>query len=74
MDMAEHRYFTMNEQDVRDIWHLICNAQYERAYREISDTCSRCCHNTETLIVAKSILGEATAISGILFALRFLAK
>lgn len=76
--MAEHRYFSMmtsmNGQDVRNIWHLICNAQHERAYREISDTYSRCCHNTETPIMAKSILGEATSISGIHTALKLLAK
>lgn len=76
--MAEHRYFSMmtsmNEQDVREIWHLISNAQKERAYREISDTYSRCCYNTETPVMAESILDEATASSGFHIALRFLAK
>lgn len=45
--MAELRYLSMvtsmNEHDVRDVWHLINNAQYERAYTEISDMYSRCC-------------------------------
>lgn len=77
MQMAELRYLSvmtwMNQQDM-SVWHLISNAQCEKAYRGISDTYSRCYDVIQKLIpiVIESILCEAPASFCFLITTRFL--